>query len=106
MDHFSLQECARCGKALPLGSLKYVIRIKVFADYDGVIEEPAGHSEEQFQRLIDSLRDADPQKLEEDVYMERAFILCHPCREWFVKTLLGFRASNGENEGGVPGLIH
>jgi len=106
MDFYGFQECARCGKPLPLGSLKYVFSFKVFADYDGIIQEGEGDSDEEIQRIIESLKDSDPDKLEEEVYMERVFLLCHHCKNKFTKGLLGIVDHKGEKEGRAPGLTH
>lgn len=82
-----------CGKHLPLGSLKYVVSLKIFADYDEVIQEDnATSSEDVILMLADNLNDADPQKLEEDVYMERIFLLCPKCKRRFSKSILGVAA--------------
>jgi hypothetical protein len=38
--------CVKCGKSLPQGSLKYVVDIRVYADFDGVLNLPEGDIEE------------------------------------------------------------
>jgi hypothetical protein len=52
--------CHSCGKELPRGSLKYVIEIKSFADFDGYLEEYPGDVEEGINDLLDAIEHADP----------------------------------------------
>jgi hypothetical protein len=99
MEGFAIQKCKMCSKQLPLGSLKYVVSIKVFADFDEVIQEDeAPSSEEDLQKLVDSIDDSDPQKLEEDVYMERVFVLCDQCKKLFSEGFLEGDTENGITE--------
>ncbi len=77
--------CQCCGKELPPGSLKYVVEIKTFADYDGYIDENSGDLEEDMLDLIEEMSDIDSKTLEEDVYKEMMFILCKDCRARFIK---------------------
>lgn len=93
MEIFITQKCNMCDKQLPLGSLKYVVSLKIVADYDEVIQEDdATSSVDAIQMIVDNLDDADPQKLEEDVYMERIFLLCPKCKKRFSKGILGISA--------------
>lgn len=93
MEIFIIQKCNMCDKQLPLGSLKYVVSLKIVADYDEVIQEDdATSSVDAIQMIVDNLDDADPQKLEEDVYMERIFLLCPKCKRRFSKGILGVSA--------------
>jgi hypothetical protein len=75
----------RCGKDLPEGSLKYVVDIRVYADFDGVLRFPEGDIEEEVGRLMERIERMDPQELERDVYQEMAFLLCKGCRDRFVE---------------------
>jgi len=36
------RNCFRCGKELQPGSLFYVVHIKVFSGFDGILMEPTG----------------------------------------------------------------
>lgn len=75
--------CHCCGKELPFGSVKYVIEVKSFADFDGYIEEFAGDVEEGINELIESIEQCDPKNLEDDVYEEFIYLLCKQCRDRF-----------------------
>ena len=75
----------KCGKRLPEGSLKYVVDIRVYADFDGVLNFPEGDIEEEVNRLMAEIEGMDPGELERDVYQEMAFLLCKGCRDRFVE---------------------
>ncbi len=77
--------CHSCGKELPRGSLKYVIEIKSFADFDGYLEEYPGDVEEGINDLLDAIEHADPGSIEQEVFEESIFILCKNCRDKFTK---------------------
>ncbi len=103
MEGFAHQKCKMCSKPLPLGSLKYVVSIKVFADFDEVIsEDGAPTSEDGLKKLVDTIDEADPRKLEEDVYMERVFVLCNQCKKRFSKGFL----EAGTDKGVTENLLH
>jgi len=71
--------CSRCNKIVSPGELFYQLTIKVYADFDGVIniKEKKYDLKKEFEK-IKSL----PEKLlEEEVYREFYFILCPRCKE-------------------------
>jgi hypothetical protein len=78
------RQCMRCGTELPYGSLVYVVQIKVFADFDGVILDPDEESQEPMEKLLEQIQKADPKGLEKEVYEELMFVLCKQCRDRFV----------------------
>jgi hypothetical protein len=79
------QHCLRCGKELPLGSLSYVVHIRVFAGFDEVLLEPEGEIDQQMKQILKQIEKSDPEDLEKDVYEEFTLILCKSCRDRFVK---------------------
>ena len=79
------QKCFRCGKELPPGSLSYVVHIRVFAGFDGVLLEPEGGIDHQLKQIIEQIQQSDPEELEKEVYEEFILILCKSCRDRFVK---------------------
>jgi hypothetical protein len=79
------QYCVKCGKSLPEGSLKYVVDIRIYADFDGVLSLPEGDIEEEVNRLMGEVERMDPRELERDVYQEIAFLLCKKCRDRFME---------------------
>ncbi len=73
--------CANCGTPLPVGSLKYIVRIGITADNDNVITEEL--SDEELIGMISEIERAVPKELEDDVHKEIFFVLCKTCRDYF-----------------------
>jgi hypothetical protein len=78
------RHCRRCGKTLFPGSLSYVVHIKVFADFDGVILESEEEIDQQWSRLMKQVDESDPEALEKEVHEELMLFLCKSCRDRFV----------------------
>lgn len=78
------QCCFRCGKELPPGSLTYLVHIRVFSGFDGMLLEPEGGVEKQLKQVLDQVQQSDPEELEKEVYEEFTLILCKSCRDRFV----------------------
>jgi len=75
----SQQSCSRCRKPIPTGDLFYRLTIKVYADFDGVINIKTRDIDlkEEFEKVK-----AYPEDLiEEEVFKEFDFILCPRCKE-------------------------
>jgi hypothetical protein len=79
----SITRCSCCGRELADGSLKYVVELRTFADFDGYLEEYKGDIEEGINELLDAVENMDLETLESDVYQVQIFILCKPCRDRF-----------------------
>jgi hypothetical protein len=75
----------KCGKDLPEGSLKYVVDIRVYADFDGVLHFPEGDIAEEIHRLVEEIEQMDAHELEKEVYQELGFLLCKGCRDRFME---------------------
>ncbi len=73
--------CNCCGQELLSGSLKYVVELKSFADFDGYLEEFEGDIEEGIECLLDAMEHSDVRTMEEDVSKELVYILCKRCRD-------------------------
>ena len=78
------KSCSRCGKGLQPGGLFYVVHIKVFSGFDGILTEPAEGIDEQLKELLEQAERLDPKELEKDVYEEITLIMCKSCRDRFV----------------------
>ena len=78
------RRCMRCGLELPYGSLTYLVQVKVFADFDGVILESEEESQQPLDELIEEIKKRDPMELEKEVYEEFTLVLCKSCRDRFV----------------------
>ncbi len=76
--------CHKCGRELPAGSLKYVLEVRSFADFDGYLEECEGDVEEGINELLNVMSGMDSDMLEDDISSELVFILCKGCRDRFV----------------------
>jgi hypothetical protein len=78
------RNCFRCGKELQPGSLFYVVHIKVFSGFDGILMEPTGDIDQPLNQLLEQTQQLDPKELEKDVYEEITLIVCKSCRDRFV----------------------
>lgn len=97
--------CHSCGRELPHGSLKYIVEIRSFADFDGYLEEYEGDVEDGINDLLETMENTDPRTLEEDVSKELLFILCKSCRDKFTSD--PFQTGKAFFEGeDVKGTIH
>jgi len=77
--------CDSCGKKLALTEARYILKIELYAAPEVVISEEEAkkdHSKE-IKKLIDQLKDADANKLEEEVYINYRLHLCKKCRDIF-----------------------
>ena len=78
------RKCFRCGQELPLGSLNYLIHIKVYAGFDGWLLEPEEGVDRQIEQTLEQIELSVPQDLEKEVYEEVTLIACKTCRDRFV----------------------
>lgn len=78
------RSCMRCGKRLHPGTLGYVVEIKTYADFDGVLIEPEGDLEGELEAMLKKLEELDPEEAEKDVFEEFSLLLCRSCRDRFV----------------------
>ncbi len=69
------QSCFRCAKHLPPGGLKYVVHIRVFADFDGVLSVPEGDMEAELGRILEEIESRNLDDLEQEVYQEIGLLL-------------------------------
>lgn len=69
------QSCYRCGRYLPAGSLKYVVHLKVYADFDGFLSVPDEDLEGEMDRILEEIEWRNAKELEEEVYQEMVFLL-------------------------------
>lgn len=99
-------KCNGCGKALKRGSLKYIVEIKSFADFDGYLEDYDGDIEEGINELIGAIEDMDQRTLEQDVAMEIIYILCKGCRDRFTKDPFHAVGSAPREEEEAKGMLH
>jgi hypothetical protein len=79
------RRCLRCGKELPAGALTYVVHIRVFSGFDGLLPEPEEGIDQQLSHLLEQVQKSDPKELEKEVYEEFTLLLCKSCRDRFVE---------------------
>lgn len=95
--------CDRCGKALLVGeSVRYEVKIEVKAAYDPMEVTRDDLDQDlnaEIRRLIDRMKDMDPQVLEDQVYKAMTFDLCMACQKGFIANPLA-RASGGQRTHG------
>ena len=77
--------CARCGKTLPEGSLKYMVHIQILSDFDGVVPYTEEDLNAEIQSLLKNMESMDAQELEDEVYQEISFVLCEKCKKRFAR---------------------
>ena len=78
------RKCFRCGKELQPGGLFYVVHVRVFSGFDGILTEPPGDIDQQLNHLLEQVQHMDPKELEKDVYEEITLIVCKSCRDRLV----------------------
>ncbi len=100
-----VMKCHCCGKDLGRESLKYIVEIKSFADFDGYLEEYPGDVEDGINELLDAVENVDPRALEDEVYQEYVYLLCKSCRDKFASDPFqtGFVLGHGEE---AKGTVH
>ena len=76
-------KCHGCGRELSKGSLKYIVEIRTFADFDGYLEEHGDNVYDGIRELLSAMEEMDPKALEEDVIKDFIYILCKSCRDRF-----------------------
>lgn len=75
----SSQSCSRCNKIINPGDPFYRLLIKVFADFDGVINIKS--EKYDLNKEFEKIKSIPEELLEEEVYKEFNFVLCPRCKE-------------------------
>ncbi len=86
-DPVEERNCFRCGKRLEPGSLFYMIHVKVFSGFDGILSEHAEGIDQQLAGLLEATENLDPKEMEKEIYEEITLIVCKSCRDRFVEDL-------------------
>ncbi|MDH5510407.1 MAG: hypothetical protein OEZ32_08630 [Nitrospinota bacterium] len=87
------EECACCGKKIGEGDIRFVVRVSVVGDDGGVLdEEEYSDVDSKIEELIAEMEGRESYELENEVFEERVFVLCGPCRKAFMKNPFGFRS--------------
>lgn len=88
----SSQVCDRCHKVINPGDLFYRVTIKVFADFDGIIN--VKNKEMDLNKEFDKVKSYPEDLIEEEVYKEFDFILCPRCKEIYCANPLHLPLNN------------
>ena len=96
--------CYGCGEDLPLGELRYVVKIDISAGYDGVMPEYADDVHKEIFSLYQADRGTDLQIPEDDVPQKFYLLLCPSCKEKFAHTLMKETCTTRCQE--IPKVIH
>ena len=89
MIHYSCDLCKR--EFDPDDDLRYVVKIEVFAAYDpnSGTEDDEDHDHlQEIQDILESMEDAEDERIGDDVYQQLRFDLCPECRRKFLKNPL------------------
>jgi hypothetical protein len=87
-------ECDKCGRSLRANDAKrYIVKIEVFAAAGPVDleREAAADTRSQLDAVMEKLRQADPDEIEDQTYRAFKFDLCDACRKLLIARPLGPR---------------
>jgi hypothetical protein len=85
-------ECDKCGAALKANDQeRFIVKMEVYAaagpvDLDG---ESVIDAASELNAVLDKLRDADPDEVEDQTYRSFRFDVCDACRRALLKNPLG-----------------
>jgi hypothetical protein len=89
MIHYSCDLCKRSFD--PDDDLRYVVKIEIFAAYDpnaGAEGDDDHDHLQEIQDILETMEDAEDERIGEDVYQQLRFDLCPECRRKFLKNPL------------------
>jgi hypothetical protein len=86
-------ECDQCGRTLGANDpQRYIVKIEVYAA-GGPVELSAanltGDPKAEMERIVEALRSADPDEVEDQTYRCLQFDLCADCQRKFLSRPLG-----------------
>lgn len=85
MIHYT---CDLCGRSLKEKDIIYELNVEVHAIYQplqiDLVDMLKDHTDE-IRRLIEELKDKDPQELQDQIYKTFKFHLCPPCQQKYIK---------------------
>ena len=104
--HMKTLRCNCCGNELPTDTIKFVVEVRSFADFDGYLEEYEGDIEEGVNSLLDSIDEMEDEGLDADeASKDSIYILCQKCRDNFLSDpfQIGSMALDADN---FKGTVH
>ncbi|HEX9912247.1 MAG TPA: hypothetical protein VGB01_03260 [candidate division Zixibacteria bacterium] len=86
--------CDFCGKRFKKGGTRYRLRLELFADFDGYLEDfsekPENFLKERIEKILKQTEDKTEKELEEEIYLRKYALLCISCRDEFLKSIETF----------------
>lgn len=85
-------ECDKCGRSLRANDpSRYIVKIEVFAAAGPVDlgSETGADTRSQIDAVLERLRQADPDEIEDQTYRAFKFDLCDACRKLLIAQPLG-----------------
>jgi len=79
--------CALCGKDLPRGTLKYIVRINIMSDFGGCVACSDDNPSEEIQELLEEMDSMGAGILEDDTNQDLSIYLCIQCKKRFARDL-------------------
>lgn len=73
------KSCQICGAALAPGELKYILKVEIWADFDGHLPEKDNPAE--MDQVLKEMEQTDPEVLESQVHHIQYYLICPTCRK-------------------------
>ena len=91
----SVRFCQRCGRELPTGKLRYLVRVEVTAACDPIevdLDESARDYLQDIRRLLEDCETLTEEELMQSVYVSFQFDLCRACQKAYIRDPLPGRS--------------
>jgi len=99
--------CDLCGKSLKEKEIIYELNIEVHAIYQplqvDLVDLLRDHTDE-IRRLIEELKDKDPQELQDQIYKTFKFHLCPSCQQRYIKNPMSPPREERDSDGQLTDL--
>ena len=83
-------ECDKCGRNMgPNDAQRFIVKMEVFAAAGHLDLDTATHDESAIANVIESLKQADPDEVENQTYRAFRFDVCDACRRILLDRPLG-----------------
>ena len=83
--------CEVCGKRFKKGGTRYWVNLSIISGFEGYIEDfsrkPEDHLEKKIDEVLKETEHMSERELEEEVYLNRRWLVCVGCRARFLKLL-------------------
>jgi len=93
-EHQLGKSCQICGRSLEPGELKYILKLQIWADFDGHLPEKDDPS--QMGKILEEMERTDPEELESQVHHTQYFLICPICRKTIIRKPLADESEPGD----------